>query len=144
MTDHTELRRLAEAASVSMSGATLMRYDHGGGRLAALDGDERRLIADFYHEADREFYAAANPQAVLALLNEIERLREALSRSEEACRTVTAGYNATRRGFKMACLAWADLAEACGKTEEATLIRADAERLKDGDWAYTGQEDSDA
>jgi len=47
---------------------TLIRYDHGGGRLF-IDGEagERTLIADFYNQGDREFYSAA-PQLVRELL----------------------------------------------------------------------------
>lgn len=73
-----ELKRLAEAATPT-EGATLNRYEHGGGRLfVALHtrgGSGRQLIADFYGDgADREFYAAANPATVLALIARIERL----------------------------------------------------------------------
>lgn len=86
--DLAELRRLAEAATPT-EGATLNRYEHGGGRLLidrTQEGGGRQLIADFYGEgADREFYAAANPATILALIASLEkaeaenaRLREAL------------------------------------------------------------------
>lgn len=72
--DWDELRRLAEAATPT-EGATLNRYEHGGGRLLidrTQEGGGRQLIADFYGEgADREFYAAANPATILALLDRL-------------------------------------------------------------------------
>lgn len=58
--DLTEaLDRIEALAAAVTNGATLDRYDHGGGRLARFEGPTRRLVADFYHEGDREFYAAA-------------------------------------------------------------------------------------
>lgn len=75
MTD--KLRRIAEAATRYDEGH-LMRYEHGGGRIAILPvpGDgERHLIADIYHEADREFAITFNPSAVLALLDERDSLQ---------------------------------------------------------------------
>jgi hypothetical protein len=89
--DLAELRRLAEAATPT-EGATLNRYEHGGGRLFIDRTQERggrQLIADFYGDgADREFYAAASPATILALLTRLEeaeaenaRLREALTPS---------------------------------------------------------------
>jgi hypothetical protein len=60
------LRVLLEQAT-PISDAKLIRYDHGGGRYysavkrsvdeALYSGEEHRtLIADFYHEADRELF----------------------------------------------------------------------------------------
>lgn len=57
-------------ANAATEGPTLTRYDHGGGRLAVFHGDHRALVADFYGEGDREFYAAARsdvPALVAAL-----------------------------------------------------------------------------
>lgn len=74
-----ELRALAEAAT-PVRPEDLMRYDHGGGRLAILRDGQRTLIADFYGAGpDREFYAATNPAAILSLLDQIDELRAALN-----------------------------------------------------------------
>lgn len=67
------LRELAGQATPTTKDAELCRYEHGGGRLVVFEG-ERRLIADFYDEPNREFYAALNPQTAIALLDAIERL----------------------------------------------------------------------
>jgi len=65
-----KLRELAEKATPVLIHLDLMRYDHGGGRLAIMRDGERKLIADFYGDgADTEFYAAANPSTILALLD---------------------------------------------------------------------------
>lgn len=71
-----KIRELLEKANRSPS-RTLIRYDHGGGRLYIPgDGDERRdLIADFYDEANREFYYRA-PENIEALLAEVQRLQQ--------------------------------------------------------------------
>jgi hypothetical protein len=67
---------------------TLTRYAHGGGRLSfAPDTEHRTLVADFYHEGDREFYtASANlaPSIIREQQEEIERLRGAISEFLEA------------------------------------------------------------
>ena len=73
-----ELRRLAKAAT---KGATLERYRNGGGRLAIL-GIPRELVADFFNERDREFYAAANPAAVLDLLDQLDAAEARLAAIE--------------------------------------------------------------
>lgn len=54
-----EIEELCSAATPTEP-LTLNRYDHGGGRLY-LDGEsgQRELVADFYHEGDREFYTQA-------------------------------------------------------------------------------------
>lgn len=67
------LRELAGQATPTTKDADLCRYEHGGGRLVVFEG-ERRLIADFYDEPNREFYAALNPQTAIALLDAVERL----------------------------------------------------------------------
>lgn len=68
-------------ANAATEGPTLTRYDHGGGRLAVFHGDHRALVADFYGEGDREFYAAARSdvpalvtalRAVLAMVAEVQ------------------------------------------------------------------------
>lgn len=55
---------------------TLTRYDHGGGRMFVVGGPdaERRLVADFFDEPDREFYANS-PKDIPALVAEVEALR---------------------------------------------------------------------
>lgn len=72
--DVKALRELASKATPTQL-AMVYRYDHGGGRLFQ-DDKERGLIADFYKEADREFYLAANPQAILALLDRLEAVEK--------------------------------------------------------------------
>ena len=60
MTDHTQLRKLAEASLVK------------GEELAAMS------VAEFSQNAELRlsFPSAANPKAVIELLDEIERLRK--------------------------------------------------------------------
>lgn len=42
---------------VLLEDAELMRYEHGGARLAVLRDGERELIADFYGDGEwREFF----------------------------------------------------------------------------------------
>lgn len=60
------LRSLLTPELVEMAGkatdaldSDLMRYEHGGGRWAKLRDGERKLVADFYNEADREFIVSA-------------------------------------------------------------------------------------
>lgn len=79
-----ELAEIERRANEATAGGQLARYDHGGGRLAIFDGDNRDLIADFYDEANREFYfhARTDIPALLSTLrtreSEIERLRETI------------------------------------------------------------------
>jgi hypothetical protein len=58
----------------------LSQYTHGGGRLWCES--PRTLVADFYHEGDREFYGNAL-EDVQALLEENERLREVERKAQE-------------------------------------------------------------
>jgi hypothetical protein len=52
----TRLRNLKKLRAKATQGSiTVMRYSHGGGRFY----QEGNLIADFYQEGDREFYAEA-------------------------------------------------------------------------------------
>ena len=85
--NRAELRRLAESAT---KGATLERYRNGGGRLA-IWGIPRELVADFFNERDREFYAAANPAAVLDMLNQLDAAEARL----EAVRALAQHYDGT-------------------------------------------------
>lgn len=97
--DLAELRRLAEAATPT-EGATLNRYEHGGGRLLidrTQEGGGRQLIADFYGEgADREFYAAANPATILALIASLEKAEAENARLREALPELLAAVDAAR------------------------------------------------
>jgi hypothetical protein len=70
-----EQRKLANVAGETKT-LTVMRYDHGGGRVYFEFEQERHLVADFYNAGDREYWiAAANHYP--AALDEIERLNEA-------------------------------------------------------------------
>jgi len=67
----------------------LMRYEQGGGRLAILRDGERTLVADFYHEADREHYVRCSPDNILRLLDALASLRaekEELRRERDEAR----------------------------------------------------------
>lgn len=76
--DKADREKLKQAAQKATQEAiTLIAYEHGGGRFYVKRGGDRDLIADFYDEANREFFARANPSAVLSLIEEIERLEEA-------------------------------------------------------------------
>ena len=52
-----EAERLARAATPGA--LTVERYDHGGGRMSVQDANRRHLVADTYHEGDRELFAVA-------------------------------------------------------------------------------------
>lgn len=60
---------LAQAAHGPL---TLVRYDHGGGKL--YRDEPRDLIAHFYDAANRELYYRA-PDLLRALVDEVQRLR---------------------------------------------------------------------
>jgi hypothetical protein len=72
----TDLPALREAVAKMTAGAELVRYEHGGGRLAVFGPTdaERVLVADFYQEGDREGFVALR-NAAPALLDEREALR---------------------------------------------------------------------
>lgn len=59
------IERLAELAKGATQGPDVefQFYDHGGARLAKFAG-ERVLIADFYNEADSQYYFHCNPAAI--------------------------------------------------------------------------------
>jgi len=67
---------VAEADIVPASHLTVVRYEHGGGRVF-LDGDagKRVLVADFYRENEREAWIALR-SAAPHLLAEVRALRE--------------------------------------------------------------------
>lgn len=79
--DTSAIRKAAEKAT-PVDPQDLMRYEHGGGRLAILRDGKRQLIADFYGDGeDTEFYGLCAPQTIIGLCDEIDRLR-ALSNTE--------------------------------------------------------------
>jgi hypothetical protein len=90
MTDHGELRRLAEAAPHQ-------RLVHGEGdcacKLYDTEHPEYDEIArcwwqfDKSHEDQAAFFAAASPATVLALLDEADRLRGALTKIRDTAKS---------------------------------------------------------
>lgn len=60
-------------AQVAHGPLTLIRYDHGGGRL--YREEPRDLIADFYDAANRELYYRA-PELLKALADEVGRWKK--------------------------------------------------------------------
>lgn len=64
----------AKLAKATRGPLTLIRYEHGGGRLIK---EPYSLVADFYQEGDREFYDSA-PELLRQLCDEVERQRTAL------------------------------------------------------------------
>ena len=73
-----EMRARCDAATANPE---LVRYEHGGGRSYVIDNKERRLVADYYHESDREFYHAARTDLPLAL-DLLEKAVRALERCQ--------------------------------------------------------------
>lgn len=84
MSDYTELKRMAEAATQSR-GPRRVEVDHNG-RNVIGDGSWRILSAwntpDGKGTQNAEFAAAASPSAVLALIAENERLKTVRSTTE--------------------------------------------------------------
>lgn len=82
----TEIRERCEKAT--QWPLKFVRYDHGGARLMQVtpiigigsSSEERQLIADFYDEANREFYYAAREDVPWLL----DQLQAALLRAEQA------------------------------------------------------------
>lgn len=79
MTDHTQLRKLAEAATPGpwwSNRTNLLIVNDGKGSSEWLVAT---VAMNTYKDQGRynsQFIAAANPQAVIELLDEIERLRK--------------------------------------------------------------------
>jgi len=72
--------RLDDATSETHPQLKVNRYDHGGGRMF-IDGETRQLIADFYDEAEREFYV--NAKADLRFLSaHVETLTQQVAELE--------------------------------------------------------------
>ena len=104
MLDLDDLKRRAEAASKGpwewTNGALVAPAERREFDDATGDYDDGRVIWDpnVFHslrgDADKVFIAAANPQAVLALISEIEQLREAVASHQEYDRARVAGNSA--------------------------------------------------
>lgn len=92
MTDYTELKRLAEAATKS-SGQMRVETDYNG--VHQVIGDGGWKIMNAWHTPDgkgmqnAQFYAAASPAAVLDLIAENDRLRDGDQESTELCDTLS-------------------------------------------------------
>ncbi len=76
--DLDTMERIARAAT--QDPLTVVRYEHGGGRI--FMEEPRALVADFYQEGDREFYAAASPSTVLEMVAELRALRRRLKAAD--------------------------------------------------------------
>lgn len=61
---------------------TLIRYEHGGGRLYR-DGDSRELVADFYSEGDRELYSRTD-ELLRRMVEEVKALRSDSAKLNQA------------------------------------------------------------
>ena len=78
-----ELNAIGERCEKATPNPELTRYDHGGGRSFLQTGDweslhgkrDRKLVADYYNEEDREFYHACRTDipALLAHIEELEK-----------------------------------------------------------------------
>jgi len=78
--------------------AKMVRYGHGGGRLF-IDGEagRRNLIADFYEEADREFYYHARAD-IPWLLDQLASVSTALSNCKKENELLRASVPSTASG----------------------------------------------
>jgi hypothetical protein len=78
-----ELDAIRGRCEKATPGPLLTRYEHGGGRSYLQTGDweslhgkrDRKLVADYYNEADREFYHHARTDIpnLLAHIEELEK-----------------------------------------------------------------------
>ncbi|HCF2959111.1 TPA: ead/Ea22-like family protein [Pseudomonas aeruginosa] len=85
MTDHAELRRLAKAATpgpwvtdAQQNGAIFNIESESGDMCIAMSQENpapTRLEINEQRRANAEWIAAANPKAIIALLDEIDRLK---------------------------------------------------------------------
>ncbi|WP_328997096.1 ead/Ea22-like family protein [Pseudomonas aeruginosa] len=93
MTDHAELRRLAKAATpgpwvtdAQQNGAIFNIESESGDMCIAMSQENpapTRLEINEQRRANAEWIAAANPNTILALLDEIDRLSDELSACTE-------------------------------------------------------------
>lgn len=95
----------------------VFRYYHGGGRVfkSGTNRDEKFLIADFYDEENREYYLAADPVTILALIDENKRLKLACDIFEKNSADAVEVDNAIRRTIVIA-----DDTLACPPTDNET------------------------
>ncbi|HFH2906914.1 ead/Ea22-like family protein [Pseudomonas aeruginosa] len=124
MTDHTELRRLAKAATPGEWSAVWEEGDDTAWSnlfpiIQAENGETVIGNEGFYSDleqdkANAKFCAAANPKTILALLDEIDRLSDELS----ACTEHPGG-----------CGYWREAAKR--RAEERDQIKAEVERFKE-------------
>lgn len=81
------MEKRAKAATPFCKRMVFTRYYHGGARLF-IDGEagDRTLIADFYHENDREFYFAARTDLprLIATVRHLESANASLRRQLDA------------------------------------------------------------
>lgn len=68
----------------------VIRYEHGGGRIAIMRDGERTLVADLYQEADREFFARCSPGGIRSLLDLIADQAARLEENERVIAEVNA------------------------------------------------------
>lgn len=92
MTDYSELKRLAEAATPgpwSTEANELYWLEDGYTKhlMETFDGSD--ICHDAEHPANLKFIAAANPAAVLALIADVEALLESEQESTELCDTLS-------------------------------------------------------
>ena len=66
----------------------LMRYEHGGARLAILRDGMRHLVADFYHTEDTEFYALTNPSNIAQIVAYVKALESLLGECRKQVQTI--------------------------------------------------------
>lgn len=107
MTDHSELKRLAEAATPGRNFDRLLTA--GGGLKYECTGDDRSLVLKVDHKndewgfvgdngaADEEFFLACTPVAVLALIAEIEGLRAQHGRDSAELRNLCQARDDARK-----------------------------------------------
>ncbi|HBO7092379.1 TPA: ead/Ea22-like family protein [Pseudomonas aeruginosa] len=84
MTDHAELRRVAEAATPgpwscnrhwAIVGGPILEFTNGAAQQQIAMACGQSWMRDDELRNNAEFIAAANPKTVLALLDEIDRLK---------------------------------------------------------------------
>ncbi|MFG8819797.1 ead/Ea22-like family protein [Pseudomonas aeruginosa] len=93
MTDHAELRRVAEAATPgpwscnrhwAIVGGPILEFTNGAAQQQIAMACGQSWMRDDELRNNAEFIAAANPQAILGLIDEVERLKAELSQCASA------------------------------------------------------------
>lgn len=82
MTDLKKLRELAEKATFTKVDSTDSYSDLWLCYATEPDTSSGEFIAEFASKADADYFAAANPETVIALLDRIEKLEKALDITE--------------------------------------------------------------